>query len=206
MTKIKNFRITLRSRDMLRHIKAQEGDAFDPQWELKIEEAIPQLKAFVQPAAVYTTLAASTVSKTFPIELPRKAVALSALVATIGSHLQEERAKAHAAQDTVRDTLLAATEKEALDQTVAFVWRLLQTQAKDEDCELLEPLSWPEPDMRDRFTTLLGVSRIGLGGESGPVELPSYARLIGVIWMPAGKAARGTTKPSPKARAEKAAV
>ena len=64
MTKIKNFRITLRPRDMARWLKTNERLESTPALETSIGQAIKESKALIQPAALYTTLTRATAEKT----------------------------------------------------------------------------------------------------------------------------------------------
>jgi len=211
MTKIKNYRINLRPRDVVRNLKASEGESFDISWEVNTEPLLPALKPFVKPAAIYTTLTRSTANKATPLELPQKAIAMSVIVATIGPGLAQERERVEAEGDSVRARFISAVEKEALDQSIAFGLRLITNQAKDEESELSEAFSCQDPETLHRLAALLGVERIGLNSDTQPIELPPYARLHYVIWMPAGKtsskgATQSSSKTSSKSRMEKASV
>jgi len=200
MTKIKNFRITLRSREVLRTLRILEGDSFDPSWESCIEADLSPLKALVKPAAIYATLTQSTAVKATPLELPKKAVALSVLVVSVGTELAQSRLLSDAEGDARRVRLLNAVEKEALDQSVAFVMRLLQNQAKEEDCELADLHTPEQLQTAQKLTTLLGIERIGLSDLSEESPLPTSARLHYVLWMPAGKATKSTKSASKSSR------
>ena len=85
MTKIKNFRITLRVREVARLLKArQNGLPLDPAQEASLEPALAECRPLVAPASVYATMTRQTAVHAVPFELPKKAVALSAVCATIG--------------------------------------------------------------------------------------------------------------------------
>src|SRR5467141_914359 len=77
MTKIKNFRVTLRPREMARWLKKERGVETTPELELAIEGMIKESRKWVTPAAVYATLTRHTAEKTTALALPPDAVALS---------------------------------------------------------------------------------------------------------------------------------
>jgi hypothetical protein len=208
MTKIKNFRIQLRGREVARLLKNRIGMPLDPAQEASIEPALGEARKLVRPASLYSTLTRQTAVNAVPFELPKKAVALSAICATIGSGLAELREKAEAAQDTARTDLLSIIEHEALQQATTFALRLVSDQAKKEDCELTDAQDCQEPETRQKLATLLSLDRIDLSLSETDAALPAYSRLIYVVWMPAGKSAskKTSSKPSVKSRPEKAAL
>src|SRR6266446_4020174 len=108
MTKIKNFRVNLRSRVIARWLKKERGLESTPELELTIGEAVKEAKRWVTPAAVYTTLTRKTAEKTTTIPMPPEAVALSVAAVSIGKGLVAERQSAESGSP--RDMLLAALE------------------------------------------------------------------------------------------------
>src|SRR2546422_682363 len=116
MTKIRNFRITLRPREIARYLKNHAQMQMTPALEASVEHAISDSKRWLQPAAVYTTLTRATAQKTTALALPKEAVAASVVAVTIGSGLEQERLQAVLRQDTLQTALLAAVQEEALSQ------------------------------------------------------------------------------------------
>src|SRR5579872_1394910 len=159
MTKIKNFRITLRPRDMARWLKANERLEITPALESSIEQAVKESKLLIQPAALYTTLARATADRTTSLPLGSKAVAVSIMAITIGPALATERAKAEKGPDTLQASLLRAAEQEALSQSSQFIVRLLQEQAKEEECDTGLIVVISEPLLVPAFSQLLGIQR-----------------------------------------------
>jgi len=218
MTKIKNFRVNLRPREIARWLKKERGLETTPELELTIGEAVKEAKRWVTPAAVYTTLTRKTAEKTTPIPLPPEAVALSVVVVSIGIGLEAERKAS--ASDLPREMLLAALEQEALAQSLQFTVRLIGEQAEEEDCEMTSPVSVQDlptgqaglPAGRQgllaSLATLLGVARIGIQFDPSAPEPPLYVRVAYWFWTPAGKgpsrrAEPGGTPASRQAGAEK---
>jgi hypothetical protein len=206
MTKIKNFRIQLRVREVARLLKArQNGLPLDPEQESSLEPALVEARRLLAPASLYATMTRQTAVNAVPFELPKKCVALSAVCATIGSDLMELRKLAEAENKSARATLLSCIEQEALQQAMTFALRLVSDQAKKEDCVLNDPQDCQEMETRQKLATLLTLDRIGLSLTEPDAALPVYARLVYVVWMPLAKSS-STKRASPKSRAEKAAL
>jgi hypothetical protein len=196
MTKIKNFRITLRPRDMARWLKKERGMETTPELELAVEQLIKESKPWISPAAVYTTLTRQIAEKTTSLSFPNKSIAVSVVAISIGTALHEQRLATPS--DPIRDPLLAALEQEALAQAVQFAVRLIQDQAKEEDCEMSAPVTAEDVQTASALATLVGIQRIGINLDAVSSELPPHARVAWLFWTPVGK---GSAK-----RPEKVAV
>jgi hypothetical protein len=202
MTKIKNFKVTIRPREIARWLKKEKGLETTPELELAIEEAVKEAKRWVTPAAVYTTLTRQTAEKMTKIPMPPEAVALSIVAVSIGSGLAAERKAA--ASGSQQDLLLAALEQEALAQSLQFTVRLIGEQAEEEDCEMSSPVSVQEAPVASSLATLLGVARIGIQFDPSASELPPHVRVSYWFWTPAAK---GPSRRAESAgRAEKVAA
>lgn len=202
MTKIKNFRITLRSREMARWLKANKGMQVTADLEAAIDHAIIEAKPLIKTAAVYTTLTQATAAKVAPIEFPQKSVAASIVAVTVGTELDRARAAAEQKGDELQTSLIDALLQEALQQSIQFVVRLTQEQAKEEDCEMSPPILGQESSQLAPLAALLGVHRIGINLDAETGALPSEARLVWTFWTPLRK----SSKREAPARPEKAAV
>jgi hypothetical protein len=186
MTKIKNFRLTLRAREIARALKNQHAIQITPEVEAGIEHAINDAKRFLEPAAVYATLTRAVLSKTTPIPLAEGAVAASVVAVTVGPQIEAERA-AMAEKDPFQAALLAAIQQEALAQATQFALRLIQEQAKEEECEMAPPLPVEEEALLPPLATLLGIQRIGLDLPETAPRLPPHARMTWTLWTPIRK-------------------
>ena len=85
MTKIKNFRIHLRPREIARWMKNEYQTPITPDLEAAIEGAIARLKTKIHPAAIYTTMTRATAEKATSIAFPDKSVAVSLVAVSVGS-------------------------------------------------------------------------------------------------------------------------
>ncbi len=192
MTKIKNFRITLRPREMARWLKKERGLETTPELEMSIEQAAKESKRWVEPAAIYTTLTRSIAEKTTAISFPNKAIAVSVVAVSIGPGLESQRQAEEAGAP--RESLLSALQQESLAQSLHFVVRLIQDQAKDEDCDMSSPVSVEEAQVASSLATLLGVQRIGIALDASIPSIPSHVRLAWLFWTPVGKGASRRTE------------
>jgi hypothetical protein len=203
VTKIKNFRINLRAREIARLLKSQAKLQMTPALEASIEHAIHANKRLIQPSAVYTTLTRSTAEKATALPLADPAVAVSVIAVTIGSGLEEELTGAADRQDALQGSLLSALRDEGLQQSIQFIMKLIEDQAKEEDCEMSAPREVAEGVLVGSLGSLLGTQRIGINLDNETPSLPPYARLVWTVWSPKVRA-----KPPAKSagRPEKAAV
>ena len=206
MTKIKNFRITLRPREIARWIKTQKQIPTTPNLESAVQQAIDAVKGRIKPAAIYTTLTRATADKTTSLPLPAEAVAVSIIAVTLSDGLSRAQGIDGLGVDGLDAAAwLEAIEQEALQQSVQFAMRLLQEQAKDESCQLSAPLPAPDAEHVPSLAALLGVHRIGIVVESADALWPTHARLVWSFWTPAGKST-GERRETPVRSPEKAAV
>jgi hypothetical protein len=184
MTKIKNFRIHLRPREIARFLKAQAKLQITPALEASIEHAANDAKRLLQPAAIYTTLTRSTAEKATSLPLADPTVAASVIAVTIGSALEEEIAAASGGQDALQASLLSALREEALQQSVQFIMRLIEDQAKEEECDMSAPRNAAEAGLLRSLGALLGTQRIGIDLDNDTPALPPHARLVWTVWSP----------------------
>src|ERR1019366_9180485 len=129
-----------------------------------IEQLMRESKLWIEPSAVYSTLTRAIAEKTTSLVFPDRSIAVSIIAVSVGPRLEEERLSARAHPS--REALLAALGQEALSQTLQFAIRLIQDQAKEEDCEM--PAAGPlpaggfDPSMVSSLATLVGIQRIGI--------------------------------------------
>ncbi len=187
MTRVKNFRIAIRPREVARWLKKERGLQITPELEASIDQAAQAIKWRLEPSALFTTVPLATLQKTTPLELPAKAMAASLIAVTLGAAVEEDRQTAMAHPDPMQEPLMAGLQEEALQQAVSFAYRLIQEQAKEEECELSIPVVIDDPALVGPVGSLLTASRIGLTLEAG-ASLPSYARMAWVSWTPLKKA------------------
>lgn len=202
MTKIKNFRVYLRPREMARSLKKEHGVETTPDLDMTLEQLVKESKKWVAPAAVYTTLTRPVAEKATTLALPEDAIAVSVVAVSIGPALLREIEGASA--DPVRQQQLQSLLQESLTQSVHFVTRLVSDQAKEEECDMSAPTSVQDPALASAIAALLGVHRIGIALENQDSTLPSFSRVSCSYWIPKGKGSARRAESS--ARVEKVAA
>ena len=70
MTKIKNFRLMLRAREITRWLKKERKFEVTPELDIAVEQLIKEGKKWITPAAIYTTLTRPIAEKTTTITFP----------------------------------------------------------------------------------------------------------------------------------------
>ena len=184
VTKIKNFKVNLRPREIARWLKKERGQETTPELEAAVASAIQESKGWLSPAAVYTTLTRKTAEKTTPIPFIPEAIALSIAAVSIGPRLESERQKAEAGSP--REAMLAALAHEGLAQSLQFAVRLVGDQAEEEECQMTSPVCVQEAQDASALATLLGAARIGIPIDSN-APAPPYVRIFYWFWVASEK-------------------
>lgn len=201
MTKIKNFRVTLRPREMARLLKKEQGVETTPDLEITLEQLVKDSKQWITPAAVYTTLTRQVAEKATSLPLPQDAIAVSVVAVSVGPALPEEITRT---TDPARQQQLSALLHESLSQSVHFVTRLVTDQAKEEECDMSTPTPVEDPALAGAIAALLGIHRIGIQLDLPDSPLPNFSRVACSYWIPKGKGSARRTESS--SRVEKVAA
>ena len=185
MTKIKNFRISIRAREVARQLRHLGQDVSDPEILVRVEERLIALRPLAEPAAMYATLPKGEAMTQTTVALPKKAVALSLVAISVGTRLAAARDAAGTPEEAL---FVTAVEQEAKAQALGFTLRLIQNQATAEDCELAD-VQTPEPSQIQTLYSLLSLDRIGLPAETWP----GYADARVVAWLPLRRTAKAAS-------------
>ena len=127
MRKIKNFKISIRTREISRIIRKLLNVEELP---IEIEESVQKscfvCEKVIKPAVVYDTF--SRESMVFPLEIdsPEKWIAVSPFILTIGNVLQEQYNKNKDLFGEYGVQIMSAISADALDQARFFVQKLLE--------------------------------------------------------------------------------
>jgi len=181
MTKIKNFRIQLRTREVIRTLKTCL-DPWTPEHEAIVSQKIEQFFPSIQTAALYTTLTRSTAEKATSLPLSEKAIAVSVVIVGIGPLLDDLKKQLDTQENNLDSHWISAIQSESLHQSMSFAMRLLTDQAKEEECMLGTPIDIHEALLVPTLSTLLGIERIGLQLDTENPQLPSHVRLAWIEW------------------------
>ena len=122
MRKIKNFKISIRTREISRIIRKLLNME---ELTIEIEEAIQKscfvCEKIIKPAVVYDTFSKEAMTFSLEIEPPEKWIAVSPYILTIGNVLQEEYNKNKELFGEYGIQIVSAISADALDQSRNFV-------------------------------------------------------------------------------------
>lgn len=176
MKKIKNFKITLKPRDLARLYKNFQGPMLAPdQLEAEAQRLVTSYSSVFHPSTVYETFwkdhAPEVLQNHFSGALDG-AVAASFLV--VSAQNSQELAEPAPWPKVLQES--------ALDEAVHFVTRLLAEEAKTEHCELSSLWRIQEEPLILQLLALLEAAKIGVN-PSGSGSASSSYRAAAVGWM-----------------------
>lgn len=204
--KVKKFRIKPRLGIAARNLRVKMGLKQLPQ-ELEeslaaeSESLIPQLS----PIAFYQTWNGEKIPARFIEALGeqglKNAVAVSALVASIGSAPEDQISELLMSGETVRSQVITALSDEAVIQSFNFIYKLLSDDAKSDDCQTSDPL------FLEQNKELLVETLEILDAKSENIELdsashlnPRFTRVALVGWVPSSRKKRLVSTAKKKSR------
>ena len=159
---------------------------------LEIQSATSQLS----PSAFYRTWTKGEIPASLDKVLSdhdmNKAIAVSAVAATVGSPLEEKIADHLMKGETNRSHVLAAIGEESADLAFSFVFRLLTDDAKSDDCEVSDPVPCQDPSALQETLFHLEAEQEGIGLDSAGHLTPRFTRINLVAWWPASRKKRIT--------------
>lgn len=162
---------------------------------IEVEEKLPldiqAVSAQLMPVAFYHTWAQGHV----PAQLDQlladrgfdKAVAVTAIVATAGTTVEENISDLILKGETARSQVLSAIGEEAADLSFAFIHRLLQDEAKSDECETLEPITIEDKTLLGEVLNLLDAGQEGISLDNAGHLAPRFTRVAAVGWWPIKK-------------------
>jgi hypothetical protein len=190
MRKIKNFKISIRTREISRIIRKLLNMEELP---IEVEEAVQKscfvCEKVIKPAVVYDTF--SKEAMVFPIEFeaPEKWIAVSPYILTIGNVLQEEYNKNKELFGEYGVQIVSAISADALDQSRNFVQKLLASEASDENCELSRNIELPK-QYNQEIVNFLPVDKINLSLDDDGNFVPTNSMSGLYYWIPLKKRGR----------------
>ncbi|MCL2389256.1 MAG: hypothetical protein FWC85_02600 [Elusimicrobia bacterium] len=187
MYKIKNFKINLRNRDILRVLKRLSGVSEMPaEVEENVQRACFRYGKFITPATLYQTFTRDFSGLDFDLSAaPAKWVAQSYYIVTIGTALDSEFKKNETAFGAQTAQIVSAIAVDALEQSKNFVGRLLTKEAANEKCEVSRPQEFP-PEVFVKAATLLESTKIGVEISENIIK-PQYSSCGVFYWVPLKK-------------------
>ncbi len=167
MKLIKNFRIALRQGYIFRDLKKKKFEISEEQLSEKLKEIHLHLKS----ATVYETFNPAVFGKKIDFG---KSVAATLFAITLGSIVETLE------KNEILDTSL----RDGCEVIKNFVLKLIQKEAEEEHCELLEPTE-VEPSIifaNQKILSKMDFSKIGIKFESGGLT-PVNTKFYVVGWL-----------------------
>ena len=190
MRKIKNFKISIRTREISRIIRKLLNVEDLP---IEVEEAVQKscfvCEKIIKPAVVYDTFSKEAMTFSIEVEAPEKWIAVSPYVLTIGNVLEEEYNKNKDLFGEYGVQIMSAISSDALDQSRNFVQKLLASEASDENCELSRSIELPKQYNQD-IIKYLPVEKINLSLNEEGNFVPANSMTGLYYWVPLKKKSR----------------
>jgi hypothetical protein len=193
LRKIKKYKIGIRPSYATRLAKkklVEGGVSVDEEaLEREIEQETRSNETLLVPTALFDTLSKKdtpeALLKLWENAPSAKTLSISIIAATLGSPI-EKAIEAARPQSEHKAVLMDALAKEALDQSVNFVYRLIGEEAKEDNCEL-SPL-WPvEPSLIKPFLASLEAHKADISLDGEDRFSPLFSRVNFCFWVPASR-------------------
>ena len=164
---IKNFKIVLRQGYILRSLRKTDKAIT----EQELSDRISEIQKHLKPATIYDTLAPALFKKS---EEFGKAVAISLFAVTLGEEVESLE----------KTEILSVSLKDGLEAAKTFVLKLIQLEAEEEHCEILEPVEvGPEVIFENKkILSKIDFAKIGIKFESGILK-PENTKFMLAGWL-----------------------
>lgn len=187
MKKIKNFKISIRTREISRIIrKLLNMETLSIEIEETVQKSCFICEKIIKPAVVYDTYSKESILFSFEVQTPEKWVAVSPYVLTIGDVLQQEYSKNKSVFGDYGVQIISAISADALEQSKNFVQKLLNEDAKDENCELSRNVDFPE-QYNNELLKYLPIEKISLSLSEEGKFVPTNSTAGLYYWIPLKK-------------------
>lgn len=190
--KIKKFRIKPRLNFVGKHLKSLLSVKQLPSG---LEESLPEesqnFASQIVPVAFYQTFSNDDIPSDWLQSLKDhsagKAVAVSALIATIGSPPEEKISALLLNGETQRAQVITALSEESADLAFQFLFKLLVGDAASDDCEVSAPVPVTEAPLLADVLTRLDAGQESVHVDSAAHLTPRFTRVALVAWIPVAK-------------------
>ncbi len=161
----------------------------------EIEDFLPRM----MPTAFYQTWSRDELPPAFAETLKHadatKAVAVSALVATIGSEPEDALSEFLLNGETQRSQVATAICEESADLSMHFLLRLLIDDAKTDDCDISEPIFIGDTALLAETLRLLEADQEGVTQDTAFHLTPRFTRVAIVAWWPVARKKKSSQYP-----------
>lgn len=200
--KVKKFRIKPRLPSVGKILK---GLLSVKQLPTEIEETLPQeAEQFVQkiiPTAFYSTWSNEDIPLAFRSALESHSkdfVAVSAVVATIGTDPDDILSELLMKGETTRSHVITAIAEESVELSFQFISRLLIEDAQQDSCEISPSFVLTEPTLLAETLTLLESGQENVSVDVAQHLTPRFTRVALFAWIPIKKRKRELTSSQKK--------
>ncbi len=188
MRKIKNFKITIRTREVSRIVKKLLNVE---DLDIEIEEAIQKscfiCEKIIRPAVVYDTFSKESMTFDIDIEAPEKWIAVSPYILTIGNVLQEQYEKNKSIFGDYAVQIISAISADALEQSKNFVQKIINSEiTKEDNCDLSRSIEIPQ-QYNQRIVEYLPIEKINLSLSEENKFVPVNTSAGLYYWIPLKK-------------------
>lgn len=187
MRKIKNFKISIRTREISRIMrKFLNVDSLPIELEESVQKSCFVCEKIIKPAVVYDTYSKESILFSFETKTPEKWIAVSPYVLTIGNVLQEEYSKNRSVFGEYGVQIISAIAADALEQSKNFIQKLLSSEATDENCELSRSVDFPQ-QYNNELLKYLPIEKINLSLSEDGSFIPANSIAGLYYWIPLKK-------------------
>ena len=187
MRKIKNFKISIRTREISRIMrKFLNIDSLPIELEESVQKSCFVCEKIIKPAVIYDTYSKEAILFPFETQTPEKWIAVSPYVLTIGNVLQEEYSKNKSVFGEYGVQIISAIAADALEQSKNFVQKLLSSEATDENCELSRSVDFPQQH-NNELSKYLPIEKINLSLSEDGNFVPANSIAGLYYWIPLKK-------------------
>jgi hypothetical protein len=191
VNKIRNFKISLNTRDILRLLKnTSKISEITPQLEQAAERESERLKKKLNLAAIYETVQKDKLPEELAEGGPEDWVAATLYLATLGSEVESEIEEAQNKNESILSQMLHSISMEALDQATNFIKRLISEEAKKDDYEISKPRVLKELENEKYFKSFFSIipaEKINVSLSGTNTLTPLYSSWGIIYWTPVKK-------------------
>jgi len=184
MNKIKNFRINLREKEILRLLKKTSKIEVTSQVQSAVQTHSEQLQKIIAPASIYSTFQKGKLPLKLAFSAPDKWIAATVFAVTIGVAFENEIEVAQNKNESVLFGITHCIGVEALEQSVNFIGRLINDEAKDEECELSQKIIIADTSDIEVLCQVLPIAKIGVSFSQNSGVVPMFSSFGLYFWTP----------------------
>jgi len=193
--KVKKFRVKPRLSSVGRILKSLLSvSKLPPDIEAALPKESEEFLKNILPIATYKTWSGSDIPADFHAQLKEKgvdgAVALTALVVTVGAGPDETLSTLLLKGETTKAQLITALAEDTAEVALQFSLRLLVEEAENDECELSSVLPVSDSKTLSEVLLAVGAEKEGILVDSAGHLSPRFTRVGLAGWIPVNKRRR----------------